>query len=71
MSTPLDRPPDPEAAPPGRQCGRCREWFADDPTLHEVALAEWWACPPCRDSLLGTTRVRSGVETAQSPTAPT
>lgn len=63
MSTPLDRPPDPQAAPPGRQCGRCREWFPPDPTLHGVALAEWWACAPCRESLLGTKRARTGGKT--------
>jgi hypothetical protein len=36
-----------------RQCGRCREWFDGDPTLHPVALPAWWLCPPCRAALLG------------------
>ena len=50
-----------EPAPPGdgdegltpRQCGRCRERFPGDPTLHSGALAELWFCPPCRLALLG------------------
>lgn len=37
-----------------RQCGRCRAMFPGDPTLHPIALAEWWLCPPCRITLLGT-----------------
>jgi hypothetical protein len=36
-----------------RQCGRCRQSFPGDPTLHPVALPEWWLCPPCREALLG------------------
>jgi len=36
-----------------RQCGRCRKLFAGDPTLHPVALPEWWLCLPCRLALLG------------------
>lgn len=31
-----------------RQCGRCRELFEGDPTLPPTAIAEWWACEPCR-----------------------
>jgi hypothetical protein len=40
-------------APELRQCGRCRQSFPTDPTLHAVALREWWLCPPCHDTLLG------------------
>jgi hypothetical protein len=36
-----------------RQCGRCRKSFPADPTLHAVALREWWLCPSCHDTLLG------------------
>jgi hypothetical protein len=36
-----------------RQCGRCRLSFPTDPTLHPVALREWWLCPSCYDTLLG------------------
>ena len=36
-----------------RQCGRCRQTFPGDPTLHPVALPEWWLCPRCREALLG------------------
>ena len=39
-----------------RQCGRCRELFEGDPSLHPTAMPEWWLCGPCRDSLLGTGR---------------
>jgi hypothetical protein len=40
-----------------RQCGRCRQSFPGDPLLHPVAQPEWWLCPPCRDSLLGSRKV--------------
>ena len=36
-----------------RQCGRCREWFPGDPSLHPTAIPDWWLCPPCRVALLG------------------
>jgi hypothetical protein len=45
-----------------RQCGRCRQLFEGDPTLHPTALPEWWACPPCRTALFGP-------ETRSNPTA--
>jgi hypothetical protein len=54
MPTPLVPPSDDGGHPPDRQCGRCRRWFPGDPTLHSVALAEWWACPPCRRTLFGS-----------------
>jgi hypothetical protein len=47
------------AAPSGattltqRRCARCRQLFDGDPTLPTTPIAEWWACPPCRESLLG------------------
>lgn len=34
-----------------RQCGRCRQLFDGDPTLHPAAIAEWWACDACRARL--------------------
>jgi hypothetical protein len=37
-----------------RLCGRCRQLFDGDPTLHPVAIPEWWACPACRIVLFGT-----------------
>jgi hypothetical protein len=46
-----------EPAPP-RQCGRCRLFFAGDPTLSAAAQAAWWLCPPCRVALLGTASPR-------------
>jgi hypothetical protein len=39
--------PDGDELPP-RVCGRCRQLFDGDPTLHPTAIAEWWACPACR-----------------------
>ena len=39
--------------PPRQQCGRCRQLFAGDPTLHPAALPDWWLCPPCRAILFG------------------
>lgn len=45
---------EPEDRIPQRICGRCRQLFDGDPTLHPVALAEWWACPECRTTMFGT-----------------
>jgi hypothetical protein len=39
-----------------RQCGRCRQSFPGDPTLHAVALPEWWLCPPCHAALFSPAR---------------
>ena len=36
-----------------RQCGRCRELFDGDPSLHARAIAEWWLCDACRAVLFG------------------
>ena len=47
---------DRSATPAPRQCGRCRWWFDGDPDAHPTAKAEWWACDPCRASLLGVPR---------------
>jgi hypothetical protein len=48
---------DPErAAVADRQCGRCRELFEGDPSLHGEAIAEWWACSECRAVLFGAAR---------------
>jgi hypothetical protein len=38
---------------PKRHCGRCRELFDGDPTLHATAIPEWWACPACRVIMFG------------------
>ncbi len=40
-------PPDPLV------CGRCRLTFAGDPTAPQGLDLGWWACPPCRELLLG------------------
>jgi hypothetical protein len=48
-----------EVAP--RQCGRCRQWFDGDPTLHPRAIASWWLCPACHTTLLGDGRHRSAA----------
>src|SRR3954470_5918343 len=45
--------PSPGHALAQRQCGRCREWFDGDATLHPTALPTWWLCPPCHVALLG------------------
>ena len=50
-----------------RQCGRCRQLFDGDPTLHAHAIAEWWACPPCRLALLGPERPAAATPTAARP----
>jgi len=36
-----------------RQCARCRGMFPGDGTLPRGLDTGWWACPPCRDLLLG------------------
>jgi hypothetical protein len=42
------------AGPPAPQlCGRCRQSFAGDDTLSQGLDTGWWACPPCRELLLG------------------
>ncbi len=44
-----------------RQCGRCRESFADDPTLHKTAGPSFWLCAACLAVLLpGPAVARSG-----------
>ena len=51
-----------ETAP--RQCGRCRQLFEGDPTLHPDALPEWWLCPTCRTALLGVKPTTDDVTAA-------
>jgi hypothetical protein len=49
----------PADALPQRQCGRCRQLFEGDPTLHPTAIADWWACADCRIALrIGGSRGR-------------
>lgn len=56
--------------PTRRQCGRCRQYFALDPTLAPGAIHDWWLCEPCRDKLMGTrpapTRTSATGSTAHS-----
>ena len=42
-----------------RQCGRCRQFFAGDPEEHPTREPEWWLCPPCKESLLGVTPLKT------------
>jgi hypothetical protein len=39
----------PAVAP--RRCGRCRQLFDGDPTLHAAAIPDWWLCATCRLAL--------------------
>lgn len=50
-----------------RQCGRCRQWFDGDPTLHSRAIASWWLCPACHTTLLGDGRRPSATAAAPAP----
>ena len=46
-------------------CGRCRELFPGDPTLHPGTQADWWLCAPCRSVLFGRPpRPRPGPDAA-------
>lgn len=47
--------------PAGRQCGRCRKYFAADPTAHPTAIQEWWLCASCYEQLLGTQTAGHGA----------
>jgi hypothetical protein len=66
-TTALSRSPG-SVAPVGtdgdRQCGRCREFFADDATRGLSERSAWWLCAPCRAILLprtvATERSRGG-----------
>ena len=50
---PAPQPEVPDAAVALRQCGRCRLHFDGDPELPPDVRPDWWACPPCREVLLG------------------
>lgn len=52
---------------PSRRCGRCRELFDGDLTLHPLAQASWWLCPPCREIPLDTRPHPAGAH-ADTPT---
>lgn len=58
-----------------RQCGRCLQFFAPDPTLDPAPIEEWWLCETCHDRLMGNNRAPTGAESAPrsalSPTAST
>jgi len=45
---------EPLGPPRPRTCGRCRQPFPGDDTLIDMGQQEWWACPGCRDLLLGS-----------------
>lgn len=47
--------------PSYRQCGRCRQFFASDPTLNPSAIQDWWLCGPCHDNLMATSRSPSAA----------
>lgn len=50
--------PESTGAPRTRLCGRCRKPSERDPADTREA-ADWFLCPPCRESLLaGTGRQR-------------
>jgi hypothetical protein len=36
-----------------RRCGRCLAEFPGDPDADQVAMPDFWMCPPCREKLLG------------------
>lgn len=44
----------PTGPPRPQLCGRCRLFFAGDPTLSQDLDTGWWACPPCAELLLGS-----------------
>lgn len=48
-----------------RQCGRCRRFFASDPTLNGAAIQDWWLCEACHGNLMGI----SGPGTVAGSTA--
>ena len=50
---PATQPELADAPTPLRQCGRCRLYFDGDPELPPDVRPDWWACPPCREVLLG------------------
>lgn len=50
-----------------RQCGRCRQFFASDPTLNPAAIQGWWLCEPCHDKLMGTSRAPTGAGVSAPP----
>lgn len=45
-----------QEGPFDRQCGRCRQFFASDPTLNGSSLQDWWLCEACHGNLMGTSR---------------
>ena len=67
-----DSPAEPmDERPPYRQCGRCRKFFASDPTMHSPAIQDWWLCEPCHDNLMATSRstaAGSAADRARSST---
>lgn len=45
-----------QEGPFDRQCGRCRQFFASDPTLNGSAIQDWWLCEACHGNLMGISR---------------
>lgn len=54
--------------PSHRQCGRCRQLFASDPTPNPATVQDWWLCDSCHDKLMGTRRASTGTSPAGSIT---
>jgi hypothetical protein len=53
METSQQVPPATLGPPSLRVCARCRGSFAGDDTLAHDLDSGWWACPACREILLG------------------
>lgn len=53
-----------------RQCGRCRQFFASEPTQNLAPIQEWWLCEPCHDKLMGTSSAPTSGGPADSTAHP-
>ena len=51
----------------GRQCGRCRQFFASGPALNQAPIQEWWLCEPCHDRLMGTSPAPMATPASDPP----
>jgi hypothetical protein len=43
---------DPVGEPPHHRCGRCRKDFPLERGADPRTASDWWACGPCRATLL-------------------